>query len=106
MLYEVITVSEEVEFLSHYLELQYLRFKERLVYTLPEHIGSEIHITKFSLFNIVADLVENLIEPSLCPGELSITTGTDSVSIVCLCGSSLKNYMIKGSRQNANQVRL
>jgi LytS/YehU family sensor histidine kinase len=62
---ERVRLGDECEFIAHYLELQRLRFEERLRYRLAvddELLGTPV--SRFCLFSAVEALVEGYVEDS------------------------------------------
>ena len=69
----LVSLGEERDFLTHYLELQRLRFEERLSYSLA--VDEELldaSVPRFCLFSAVEPIVERRIEDSPEPGKLFI----------------------------------
>lgn len=69
---DFVPVEEEVERLQYYLELQALRFKESVSYSVDNQCGTDLFIPS----QLIQPLVENAIEHGLIdtahPGELTI----------------------------------
>lgn len=83
----VVEVKAEVDFIKHYFKLQSVRFGERIVFNieeLPKESIDSISIRKFSLFEKVDTIVENILEPSLSGGLICLSFVPD-IQIIYEC---------------------
>jgi LytS/YehU family sensor histidine kinase len=75
---EQVTLREELDFLNRYLEIQQVRFGERLRVT--RHIEAATlaaHVPALILQPLVENAIRHGIEPSPGPGTISIAAGRD-----------------------------
>lgn len=73
-------LQEEFEFVGHYLELQVLRFGKRLSYRLPaDKKIFDKTVSRFCLFAIVDEAVEQYVEPSAVPGTVLVGLHRDAL---------------------------
>jgi two-component system sensor histidine kinase YesM len=70
---EIISVSEEIEFVINYLEIQRYRFKDKLRYSinLPQELG-ELQIPKLTIQPLVENAVIHGIEEKYGNGTVSV----------------------------------
>jgi len=81
--FQKIQLSSEIERVQSYLELEQMRFEERLSYTID--ISSELQhalLPPLSLLNLVENAVKHGIEKNLEPGTIDIKGYTDQGHLI------------------------
>ena len=89
-----VSPADEIDFLLHYLELQSIRFGDRLRYSITGHAAAENRIDKYSIFRIVDEIIEKTIEPSVYSGKIEIAL-KDNISISFTCGTKRRQFSVE-----------
>lgn len=105
--YQKIPLSSEIERVQSYLELEHMRFEERLSYTIdiPDDLSNAL-LPPLSLLNLVENAVKHGIEQDPEPGTISINGSTvdnqliiDVVNTGQLKPSNTEGVGIKNTRE-------
>ncbi len=81
--YQKIKLGSEIERIESYLDLEHMRFEERLSYTVDVQEGlCSALMPPLSLLNIVENAVKHGIEKSMEHGEISITASNADDNLV------------------------
>src|SRR5690554_5530988 len=67
-----ITLKEELQLVNEYLELEKIRFEERLNYTIENKVSDTIYIPPFLIQSMAENAIKHGISKSSKPGEIKI----------------------------------
>lgn len=103
---EIVLLSEEMDFVKNYLDIQKCRFKEKLSYSIEISVElTEIKIPKFIIQPIVENAIKHGLEKKRGKGRLLITASKSEENIIIMVrddGIGIENEVLEKIRNELN----